>query len=230
MPLNNVPYCYRQFFAQTQNPLAYHGFQLIPSEAGGSAAMAAHLSRGKSASFSSQTFGQAGVLAQGQALSIQNGDFRLALQADGNLVFSEGRTPLWATGTQQSCTSCFAKLQEDGNFVLYNAGSAYWSTETNGNPGAQLILSTTAPHLRIEAQDSSILWASSANEGIGRDGIPNQPQAYNRFVYRPDTRQTVLIGGVNFDVRWVQMKSGRRASTSVKPDSTVAGPAPPTRL
>ncbi len=215
LPPNNVPYCYRQFFAQTRSPLAYHGFQLIPSEAGGSAAMAANLPTSKSASFSSQTFGQSGVLAQGQALSIQNSKFRLAMQADGNLVFYQGRTPLWATGTQQSCTPCFAKLQEDGNFVIYNGESAYWSTQTNGNPGARLILSTTAPHVRIEAPDSSPLWASSANESIGDDGIPNQPQAYYRFVYRPDTRQTVLMGGVNFDVRWVQMKSGRRALTSV---------------
>jgi hypothetical protein len=88
---------------------------------------------------------QAGVLVQGTELASTksifspNGDYRLTMQAAGNLVECDGSAPVWASGTNSSPVGDHAGMQPDGHFVVYSSsGGVKWATGTNGNPGAYL--------------------------------------------------------------------------------------------
>jgi hypothetical protein len=97
----------------------------------------------------------------------------LAMQGDGNLVLYQSGAPVWNTRTAgQNCSSnqCFAVFQGDGNFVVYNGSTPLWSSITGGHPGAQLVLSTQAPHLKIVGAGGSILWANSNHTLADFDG------------------------------------------------------------
>jgi pseudomonalisin len=75
---------------------------------------------------------QGASLASGSELRSSNGTFRLAMQLDGNLVFSRvnGAT-LWSSGTQGNA-GARAVMQADGNFVVFSsAGMPLWSTGTS---------------------------------------------------------------------------------------------------
>jgi hypothetical protein len=72
-----------------------------------------------------------GRLSPGQKLDTAFG-FALTMQGDGNLVLTEGTTPLWATGTDRH-PGAYAVMQTDGNLVVYSAaGPALWATGTKG--------------------------------------------------------------------------------------------------
>jgi hypothetical protein len=102
-------------------------------------------------------------LVAGQSFKI--GKLALRMQSDGNLVVYRDGVSKWATGTNNwpsTCTTCYASFQSDGNLVLYGSSgngeyTPYWSTGTNGHPGAELVLSDTAPYLSIVV-NSTQLW------------------------------------------------------------------------
>ena len=82
-------------------------------------------------------------LGLGQSISSPNGQYKLVLQGDGNLVELDGSTTAWAAGTQSGRCSP-AVMQGDGNFVVYNASnSPLWASNTSGNSGADLVLTDT---------------------------------------------------------------------------------------
>lgn len=65
----------------------------------------------------------------------------LAMQHDGNLVFYEGGTPMWHTGTWTSPGASLS-LQNDGNLVLYGpGGNPLWASDTAAPvaPAGQLL-------------------------------------------------------------------------------------------
>jgi LysM repeat protein len=57
-------------------------------------------------------------LKPGDALTSQNGRYRLELQSDGNLVLTAPTGLAWDSDTRGKGTAT-AELQTDGNFVLY---------------------------------------------------------------------------------------------------------------
>ncbi|TQF07302.1 hypothetical protein E6W39_12650 [Kitasatospora acidiphila] len=73
--------------------------------------------------------------------------FQLILQTDGNLVEYKhvagvsGAGVCWATGTNGSGATN-ATYQTDGNFVLYNGNWALWSSNTKGQPGNTVDISS----------------------------------------------------------------------------------------
>ena len=81
------------------------------------------------------------VLTKGAGLKSSNGQYRLTMQADGNLVLYDSQNqPLWASNTDgmavQKCS-----MQNDGNLVLYLFdGRPVWASNTDGKPGAFLWL------------------------------------------------------------------------------------------
>ncbi len=86
------------------------------------------------------------ILWGGQHRDSPNGQYRLSMQSDGNLVLydlwnltSEGWwTALWYSNTYNNPGARLA-MQADGNLVVYSsANSPLWNSETWGNPGAQL--------------------------------------------------------------------------------------------
>ena len=74
-------------------------------------------------------------------LASNDGRFRLAFQADGNLVLrNELGQITWQTFTSMSNPGK-ATFQGDGNLVVSDAvGNVHWSSGTWGNPGAYLVL------------------------------------------------------------------------------------------
>ena len=62
---------------------------------------------------------------------LSNGNFRLLMQNDGNLVELNGSIPVWSTNTSGN-DGAYADLQPDGNLVVKNsAGTPIWSTTTS---------------------------------------------------------------------------------------------------
>ena len=82
-------------------------------------------------------------LDTGQSVVSPNGDYRLTMQGDGNLVeYGSDNVAIWASGTR--ATGSRAVMQGDGNLVVYNKNDvALWATGTDGNPGATLSLDDT---------------------------------------------------------------------------------------
>ncbi|GAB5401665.1 MAG: hypothetical protein Aureis2KO_32500 [Aureisphaera sp.] len=90
-----------------------------------------------------QLIGEKGELRVGQGINSPNGQYRLQLQTDGNLViykkvgnqFSE---PIWSTNTHDK-TASILKNQEDGNLVLYGSNNnVLFSTSTHNFPHTRL--------------------------------------------------------------------------------------------
>jgi len=83
-----------------------------------------------------------GSLNANEFLSSSNGDYRLFMQGDGNLVLRDWRTmaALWSSGTNGSGAERLS-MQGDGNLVLYTTGGEpVWATSTNGTAANRLTL------------------------------------------------------------------------------------------
>ncbi|WP_246018954.1 S8 family serine peptidase [Saccharothrix australiensis] len=92
-------------------------------------------------------------LAPGQSRTSLNGQFRLVLQFDGNLVlYTADRKALWASNTKGANVTR-AVLQEDGDFALYSPdGARRWHTNTAGS---------TADRLIVQNDDNVVLYGPS---------------------------------------------------------------------
>lgn len=80
-------------------------------------------------------------LRRGDYIKSANGEYRLILQRDGNLVLYGPRNqPLWSTNTQGNPVErCI--MQTDGNLVLYLPdGRSVWNSNTQYYPGSFLWL------------------------------------------------------------------------------------------
>jgi len=81
------------------------------------------------------------MLRRGEHLTSGNGQYRLIMQDDGNLVlYDASNRPLWASNTDgKAVEKCI--MQEDGNLVLYlYNGQPVWASNTDGKPGSFLVL------------------------------------------------------------------------------------------
>ncbi|NUT92239.1 MAG: S8 family serine peptidase [Saccharothrix sp.] len=81
------------------------------------------------------------MLIRGEEKVSPNGQYKLTLQNDGNLVlYNAAKQPEWHTSTYNSDVTR-AELQTDGNFVLYStAGAPRWHTFTSGTPSDRLVV------------------------------------------------------------------------------------------
>jgi hypothetical protein len=108
-------------------------------------------------------FMEAGAtLTANQSISSCHGNIFLLLQNDGNLVlYEQGGTPIWATGTQGTSPGELL-MQTDGNLVLYASnGSPLWSSGTQGNPGDSLAIQDDGNLVIFTA--NGFIWASNTS-------------------------------------------------------------------
>lgn len=92
-----------------------------------------------------------------QYLESSNGNYRLYMQGDGNLVLRDWQTrdSLWSTGTHTS-GAVRVSMQSDGNLVIRDAGgAAVWSTGTHNTGANRLTLNDDGT--LVLYQDSSIV-------------------------------------------------------------------------
>merc|ERR1712100_927417 len=62
------------------------------------------------------------ALMQDGSLESENGEYRLTMQGDGNLVlYNSGGEPLWASGTDGEY-GAHCVFQKDGHFLVYRCG------------------------------------------------------------------------------------------------------------
>ena len=86
-----------------------------------------------------------------------SGNFLLRMQSDGNLVITQGGTPVWDTGTSGN-PGAFSHVQGDGNFVVYRAnGTPLWDTRTWGTTADRLVLSDDGDLVLLDAA-GRVLW------------------------------------------------------------------------
>ena len=110
-------------------------------------------------------------LAAGESRTSENGRYRLAMQADGNLVLyrTDDNAPLWASQTAGR-GGARAVMQGDGNLVIYadGDGGAVWASETAGNPGATLAVQDDGNVVLYAG--GTALWATETATGQAAGG------------------------------------------------------------
>jgi hypothetical protein len=107
-------------------------------------------------------------LKGGSWLASANGHYRLAMQADGNLVlYWEGR-PLWASNTAKHPGAVLA-MQADGNLVVYAGHRPIWSsgTDRGGDALYHLSLQDTG-NVTVYSPAQKPIWATNTAVGAGR--------------------------------------------------------------
>lgn len=97
--------------------------------------------------------------------SLVNGDYRLTMQADANLVLYDLEKAVWASNTNGATSSnCYLVLQTDGNLVIYTSDSnkAIWSSKTNGKGNGNYVLVLQDDRNLVIYTDPT--WATGTNK------------------------------------------------------------------
>src|SRR5487761_2299629 len=162
------------------------------------------------------------TLVATQSIHSPNGQFRLSMQGDGNLVLYDGATPAWATGT--SGVGNYAVMQGDGNLVLYSAAnSALWASNTSGNAGADLTLSD-AGVLGVDS-GTTVIWAATAvltpNATLVATQSIRSPNGQFRLSMQGDGN-LVLYSAAN-SALWASNASGNAGADLTLSDAGVLG-------
>ena len=79
-------------------------------------------------------------LKSGSWLASSNGEYRLVMRADGNLVLYWAGRPMWASNTAKHPGAVLA-MQADGNLVVYQGNRPIWSSGTGRGGNALYYLS-----------------------------------------------------------------------------------------
>jgi subtilisin family serine protease len=104
-------------------------------------------------------------LAPNQGLSLNssivspNGQYRLIMQGDGNLVLYSPNRAIWWTGTQNTGASLFV-IQGDGNMVIYSPSRAVWASYTQ-NRGAKTLFLQDDGNLVLYDASFRPIWNSN---------------------------------------------------------------------
>lgn len=121
------------------------------------------------------------TLTAGQYLHSPNGQYRLIMQGDGNLVVYSGGTAIWASGTAGH-SGARAVMQGDGNLVVYLGSNPLWASGTGGHATAAFYLAMQSDgNLVIYTPAGVPLWASkrpSPSWWSGNCDVNNHPGSY----------------------------------------------------
>lgn len=105
-------------------------------------------------------------LNAGQYIRSPNGQYKLIMQSDGNLVLYDSKQhPTWNAQTAGK-SGAFAVMQSDGNFVVYTPDMTPWfDSHTGGNPGAYLALQDDG-NLVVYSAAQKALWDTGTVGGL----------------------------------------------------------------
>jgi len=99
-------------------------------------------------------------LKSGSWLASSNGQYRLGMQADGNLVLYWEGHPLWASNTTKHPGAVLA-MQSDGNLVIYQGNRPIWSSGTDRGGNALYYLSLQDNgNATIYSPARKLIWAT----------------------------------------------------------------------
>ncbi len=127
--------------------------------------------------------------------SLDNAQYRLVVQADGNVVeYGNGRA-LWGTGTSGTGPGNRLVMQSDGNLVVYaSGGRPVWSSRTAGSGATN--------HLALQTDGNVVLYARSgpvwANGAPGSDALTVGGELRpGQYVHGPFGHRLVMQGDGN---------------------------------
>ncbi|HEY2792141.1 MAG TPA: LysM peptidoglycan-binding domain-containing protein [Micromonosporaceae bacterium] len=179
------------------------------------------------------------TLDKGNELMSPNGNYKLKMQADGNLVLYGGDQPIWATNTQRKGAERLV-MQDDGNLVVYaNGKDDVWSSRTNRNKGAYLMLQDDGNLVVYSKDGKDPLWASDtkgkwtppptpaptpaavpAAAGAAAAGVTMQDKAANQAAAAPVAKPAVAANaGAPAKTAAASKKANARTYTVAKGDS-----------
>ncbi|KAL5983027.1 hypothetical protein ACLOJK_017107 [Asimina triloba] len=67
---------------------------------------------------------------------LENGAYKLKMQADCNLVLYNKDKALWASNTDKQGDSCYTLLQNNGKLVIFSGSDVMWSSSTTRGPNS----------------------------------------------------------------------------------------------
>lgn len=106
------------------------------------------------------TLASGDTLAAGSTLVTRDGEFRLAMQANGDLVVRLGSSvALWRTGTAGHAGAHLTVLA-DGDVEVVAHGTVVFTTRTQGHPGARLVLEGDGQLAVVRG--GTVLWTDGA--------------------------------------------------------------------
>jgi hypothetical protein len=126
--------------------------------------------------------------------------YRLAMQADGNLVLYSmpGDKPFWSSGTNTHPGSV-TQMQADGNLVVYAPGHvAVWASNTAGHPGTVLQMQDDSNAV-LYAPGHVAIWATGAGPVAGCLGQDGSKTLTKQFTQTNKWYNPVPV--VDFDIR-----------------------------
>ncbi|QRN93218.1 hypothetical protein JRI60_28920 [Archangium violaceum] len=140
--------------------------------------VAALVSLNASAASYTRSISSPNGLYQGDMLISQNGQYRMLLQGDGNLVVSRisDNSLVWAN---YAYGTTVVIVQPDGNFVAYNTSTspttAVWNTQTGGKAGTgstpvTLYLEDNGT-LKLYNTSGSLIWTTAVVQPYCGDGV-----------------------------------------------------------
>jgi hypothetical protein len=162
-------------------------------------------------------------LGLNQFRTSSNGQYRLYLQGDGNVVLrklADGQA-IWSNNTAGK-GGVRLTLQSDSNLVLYTAaGVAVWASGSNGSGATHLIVQSDG-NLVLATGSGNVVWAtntgSGAGSGTGSGGSSSTGTRFAAGVNADNIQNTGLteISGcaasrINSNVFWMHNDSGDSA-------------------
>ncbi|MCG8668827.1 MAG: PA14 domain-containing protein [Pseudomonadales bacterium] len=95
----------------------------------------------------------------GEYLESNNGNYRLSMQSDGNLVLRDwnSREALWSSRTHDQGGDR-TSMQSDGNLVVYTAsGTPLWASDTDGS-GARYVMVHNSGNMALYTSNDEMVW------------------------------------------------------------------------
>ncbi len=129
------------------------------------------------------------TLSAGQIVLSPSKQYRLVMQADGNLVLYTKNRALWATNTDGN-PGARATMQTDGNLVVYtSAGKAIWASSTVGTGNRGLYVEDYAT-LVIRTSTGTAVWEAGSRNAR----LPvNERLTSGQSIYSPNLQYRLIM-------------------------------------
>lgn len=138
-------------------------------------------------------------MALDQYLQSPNGQYKLLMQDDGNLVIYGNGKATWASNTVGAGGSSL-NMQGDGNLVIYTSGGkAVWSTGTSGTGNGNRLVMQNDGNLVVYSSIGRAVWASNTAGGsqltMGTWGGTAGPGAASKYYGYPYSNPPACTDG-----------------------------------
>ena len=113
-------------------------------------------------------------MSAGKYLHSASGQYKIAMQGDGNLVVYDNGKAIWASNTAGTGSANYLAMQGDGNLVVYTSGGKpVWASNTAGSGSGNHLIMQNDGNLVVYTAGGKAVWASkSAGSGSSTGNYP----------------------------------------------------------